>query len=234
MEFADVVRGRRMCRSYDPARPVPDELIGHLLELSGRAPSAGFSQGRDVVVLRERRSVEDFWEISTRHRPVADRWLRGMRDAPVLMLWLSDPERYLDRYGLPDKGGVRPAATDWPVPFWDVDTGMAALIVMLGAQEAGLGSCFFGMEPGTETSVRERFAIPSGHRLVGVTSIGHPAPAGTSAPGDLPAAATDPAPRGTTPNPYRPRKRPVEDFAHAERFGRGWPGAGRPGEDHDA
>lgn len=232
MEFADVVRTRRMCRRYDPERTVSDETIGRLLELSGRAPSAGFTQGRDVVVLRDRRSVDDFWELSTRHRRTsgdrpeaedragADRWLRGMRTAPVLMLWLSDPQRYLERYSLPDKGGVRAGESGWPIPYWDVDAGMAALIVMLAAQDAGLGSCFFGVQAGAEEDLRERFGIPPGHRLVGVTSVGHPAPPSG------PAERADPAGRAVTAaaNPYRPRKRPVGDFAHAERFGSGWPG----------
>lgn len=210
-----------MSRNYDPDRPVSDETLGELLDLAGRAPSAGFSQGRDVVVLRERHSIDDFWDISTRDRvarpatqgPPPEQWLLGMRCAPVLMLWLSDPERYLDRYGLPDKGGVRPAASDWPVPFWDVDTGMAAMIVMLAAQDVGLGSCFFGIERGSEIAVAERFGIPPGRRLVGVTSLGYPGPTD--------ARATRPA----EPNPHRPRKRPVGDFAHAERFGVGWRGA---------
>ena len=51
MEFADVVRKRRMVRNYDPDRPVPPELLDQLLEYAIRAPSAGFSQGWGFLVL---------------------------------------------------------------------------------------------------------------------------------------------------------------------------------------
>jgi len=43
MEFADVVRRRRMVRSYDPDRPVPDELVELVLRNATRAPSAACS-----------------------------------------------------------------------------------------------------------------------------------------------------------------------------------------------
>ena len=51
MEFADVVRRRRMVRDYDPDRPVPAEVRERLLEHAIRAPSAGFSQGWAFLVL---------------------------------------------------------------------------------------------------------------------------------------------------------------------------------------
>ena len=51
VEFADVVRRRRMVRDYDPDRPVPAEVRDRLLEHAIRAPSAGFSQGWAFLVL---------------------------------------------------------------------------------------------------------------------------------------------------------------------------------------
>ena len=51
MEFADVVRRRRMVRNYDPDRPVPAEVVDRLLEHAMHAPSAGFSQGWGFLVL---------------------------------------------------------------------------------------------------------------------------------------------------------------------------------------
>ena len=51
MEFSDVVRRRRMVRRYDPDRPVPLEIVERCLANAVRAPSAGFSQGWDFVVL---------------------------------------------------------------------------------------------------------------------------------------------------------------------------------------
>jgi len=51
VEFADVVRRRRMVRDYDPDRPVPAEARERLLEHAIRAPSAGFTQGWAFLVL---------------------------------------------------------------------------------------------------------------------------------------------------------------------------------------
>jgi hypothetical protein len=41
--------------------------------------------------------------------------------------------RYLDRYAEPDKGWVDRAESRWPAPYWYIDTGMAALLMLLTA-----------------------------------------------------------------------------------------------------
>ena len=46
--------------------------------------------------------------------------------APVLILALSDKGAYLERYAEPDKGWTARDESAWPIPYWDVDTGMAA------------------------------------------------------------------------------------------------------------
>src|SRR3712207_3953264 len=98
MEFAAALRARRMVRAYHPARPVPDAVLHRLLDHAVRAPSAGFSQGWDFVVLRRPDDVGRFWAASTDPAQEPDTWLRGLRTAPVLVVCLSDPERYLRRY----------------------------------------------------------------------------------------------------------------------------------------
>jgi nitroreductase len=45
VEFQDVIRKRRMIRTYDLSRPVPRAAIERLVDNAVRAPSAGFSQG---------------------------------------------------------------------------------------------------------------------------------------------------------------------------------------------
>src|SRR4051812_46906419 len=106
MELRDAVRARRMVRSYDPGRPVPGPLLTDLLDLAIRAPSAGFSQGWDFIVLRSPDDIARFWAATSEPAPTGparepDRWLLGMRSAPVLILCLSDADRYLDRYAEP-------------------------------------------------------------------------------------------------------------------------------------
>lgn len=175
MELTDAVRRRRMVRSYDPDRAVADHVLHHLLDLAVRAPSAGHSQGRDLLLLRGE-ALARFWDLTADPGRTPDRWLTGMRSAPVLVLCLSDPQRYLDRYAEPDKGRTDRDPDAWPVPYWDVDTGMVAMTLLLAAVDAGLGACFFGVPGGRHDAVREGFGIPADRRLVGVVSLGHPVP----------------------------------------------------------
>ena len=48
MEFREVVRRRRMVRRFD-RRPVPPEIVDRIVDVGRRAPSAGFSQGLEVL-----------------------------------------------------------------------------------------------------------------------------------------------------------------------------------------
>jgi nitroreductase len=205
MDFEQVVRGRRMVRTYDPDRPVSREVVHRALALATRAPSAGFSQGWDFVVLSTPSQVDTFWTAATGPAPgPADRWLTGLRTAPALVLCLADRRRYLERYAEPDKGWGDPDAQQaqdrWPVPYWDVDTGMAALLLLLTAVDEGLGGCFFGVPPGRHAAVLEAVGAPAEHRVVGVVSLGHPA-------------------RDRRSPSLRRGRRPVAEVAHDGRFG---------------
>jgi nitroreductase len=173
VEFADVVRRRRMVRDYDPDRPVPPEVRERLLEHAIRAPSAGFSQGWAFLVLESPEERELFWR-STTDGARADGWLTRMRRAPLLVVPLSDKSAYLDRYAEPDKGWIDRDESRWPVPYWDVDAGMAALLMLLTAVDEGLGACFFGIPPERTAAFREAFGVPGSHRPVGCVAVGYP------------------------------------------------------------
>lgn len=176
MEFADVVRRRRMVRAYDPDRPVDPAVLDRVLDHAIRAPSAGFSQGWDFVVLDDAASRERFWGATTDPDAEPDSWLRGLRTAPVLIVCCSDPGAYLRRYAEPDKGWTDEAESHWPVPYWDVDTGMAALLMLLTAVDEGLGGLFFGVPVERVDAVREALGVPADRNLVGVVALGHRAP----------------------------------------------------------
>jgi nitroreductase len=176
MELRDVVRRRRMVRSYDPARPVPRETVENLLNLAVRAPSAGHTQGWRFLVLDDATSRARFWSATTDEDESDDPWLSRMRQAPVLVVFFSDRQAYLDRYAEPDKGWTDRDEARWPVPYWHIDTGMAAMIFLLGAQDTGLGACFFGIPPEHWPAFFTAFAVPEELSPVGVVSLGHPAP----------------------------------------------------------
>ena len=173
MEFRDVVRRRRMVRDYDPDRPVPPEVRDRLLEHAIRAPSAGFSQGWAFLVLETAAERAAFWTATT-GPGTPDGWLTRMRRAPLLVVPFSHKAAYLDRYAEPDKGWTDRDESRWPVPYWDVDTGMASLMMLLTAVDEGLGACFFGVPPERVDALRQAFGVPADHRPVGVLSIGYP------------------------------------------------------------
>ncbi len=200
MELRDAIRRRRMVRAYDPDRPVPPDVVDRLLEHAVRSPSAGFSQGWDFLVLETSQERDLFWRSTTEPATDPGSWLRGLMSAPLLVVCLSHKDAYLDRYAEPDKGWTDRDEARWPVPYWDVDTGMAALLMLLTAVDEGLGSCFFGVPPEHHDTVRAAFGVPADRSPVGVVSVGH--------------AAAD----RRSPSLRRGRREP-EQVAHAGRFG---------------
>jgi nitroreductase len=209
MELAEVVRRRRMVRRFDPDRPVPRESLERVLHAAQRAPSAGFSQGWDFLVLEGRFRTGTFWAATGDGEGEPDAWLRGVSAAPVLVLCLSHPDAYLDRYAEPDKGWTDRDPARWPVPYWDVDTGMAAMLMLLTAVDEGLGALFFGVPPKRHAATLQAFGVPPGRRLVGVVALGHELT------------------RTTSPSLRRGR-RPASEVVHWGTFGAG-PGESVPG-----
>ncbi len=168
-----MVRRRRMVRDYDPGRPVPPEVLERLLDHAIRAPSAGFSQGWAFLVLVEPADRQRYWAVTALDGP-PDAWLERMARAPLLVVVLSSKEAYLDRYAEPDKGWTDRDETRWSVPYWDVDAGMAALLMLLTAVDEGLGACFFGVPAERVDAFRSAFGVPATYRPVGCVSVGYP------------------------------------------------------------
>lgn len=156
--------------------PVPAEVIDDLCDLARRAPSAGNSQGLDLLVLDTPESVATYWDVTLPEpRRSSFRWQQLLR-APVLILLVTDPDAYTARYGEPDKAptGLGESSDAWPVPYWWVDSGAAAEHILLGVVAAGLGACLFGSFD-DEPALAETFGVPPGRRLVATIALGHPA-----------------------------------------------------------
>jgi nitroreductase len=174
MEFDEVVRRRRMVRHYDPDRPVPPQVVDKLIRHALRAPSAGFSQGWGFLVLQEPADRELFW--STTAPPAGDLpdgWLTRMSTAPLIIVALSNKSVYLERYAQPDKGWTDRDEARWPVPYWDIDAGFAALLIHLTAVDEGLGSCFIGLPVEAIPAVKSAFGIPEEFGPIGALTVGY-------------------------------------------------------------
>ncbi len=174
MEFQQVVDRRRMIRNY-AERPVDPGAIARALRNATRAPSAGFSQGWAFVLLDEPDDVRRYWEATTDPEQLAapDAWLTGMMRAPVVVLPCSSKDAYLDRYAEPDKGVTNRDEGRWRVPYWHMDTAMAALLILQTVVDEGLGALFFGIPTERIDAVRRSFAIPDTHDPIGAITIGH-------------------------------------------------------------
>lgn len=201
MEFQKLVHKRRMVRHFKPDS-VPREVLLRVLEVARHAPSAGFSQGFEFIVLDEPNQLEAFWTVTEHPEfPYEAGEIAGR--PPCIVLPISNRPAYLERYSRPDKErfGLQKAEA-WPVPYWDVDTGMAVMLVLLAAVEEGLGALFFGLSWGAEQLMRD-LGVPEGCRPIGAVSIGYPMP-------DAPRLGSA----------FSLRRRPLESMVH---FGR-WSG----------
>jgi nitroreductase len=178
VELGEVRRRRRMVRRYDPTVPVPADALERILDAGLRVPSAGFTQGVSLLVLQGP-DVERYWSATTDPTVAPDRWLTGLRTAPVLVLVWTEPGAYLDRYAEPDKGWTDRDPARWTAPYWHVDAGMTVLAMLYAAVDEGLGACFFGAPPDRIAAVATAYGVPDGQELVGVVSLG--APVGSAA-----------------------------------------------------
>jgi nitroreductase len=171
MEFRDVVRRRKMVRTFED-RPVASDMVDRILDTGRRAPSAGFSQGFAFLLFEGAEDVGRFWSSVSPD----GRWpSEGLRGAPVVVVPLAGKRVYLDRYAEADKGWGDRSEARWPVPYWTVDTAFASMLILLAAVEEGLGALFFGMDGAGYRRLRETYAVPEDWEPIGVIALGHPA-----------------------------------------------------------
>jgi nitroreductase len=171
-----------------------------MLDNAVHAPSAGFSQGWAFLVLDDPTDVGRFWSATSPQAPddsEPSTWLAGMRTAPVVIVPLSHKDAYLERYAQEDKGWTDRDEARWPVPYWHVDTGMAALLILQTAVDAGLGACFFGIPPDRVGAFRAEFEVPEGYMPIGAITVGHRV-----------------ADAGATGSPSRRARRTPEEVVH--------------------
>jgi len=175
--------------------PLEPGTTERLLRAANRAPSAGFSQGYLFLVLEHKDQSAPLWELVRQ----ADASENATEDAdpdsvaplsraPLVIVPLAGKDIYLDRYAQPGKGWTDKDESRWPVPYWYVDTGFTALLILLAVVDEGLGAVFFGIAPQIMVSFRAQYGVPAEWTPIGAIAIGHPDPDSDPVP---PARASD-------------------------------------------
>jgi nitroreductase len=171
MEYREVIRRRRMVRHYTD-EPLEPDAVDRIVASALRAPSGGYSQGWAFLTLTEAADRERFWPfVPTSLAPAP-----GLRNAPLIVVAMAHKDVYLDRYTEPDKGWDDRAEERWPVPYWYVDTGMAALLMLLTAVDEGLGACLIGILPEHMGAFKAEFGIPDELSPIGAVTVGRRSP----------------------------------------------------------
>lgn len=196
MEFADVVKKRRMVRNFT-SDPVDPAAIDRILDLARRAPSAGYTQGQSFVVVTNPETRREIARLCGEEYYVE----RGMHPfvsaAPVLVIPCTSEAAYHRRYQEPDKIQDDGTEIAWPIPYWHMDIGCAVMTLLLAVVDEGLAAGFAGAHD--DDALRALLSIPPDVSPVGVIPIGHPAP-------DIP-----------SPSLKRGRK-PLESVVHRDRW----------------
>jgi len=174
MEFAELLRRKRMVRNYDPAKPVPREALERIAAAAQRAPSAGFSQGQRLVIVTDeatRRAIAEVCDEPDYVKAGFDPWVSR---APALIVPCVSEEVYHRRYREPDKLRDDGTEIDWPIPYWWVDIGATWMLIILAALDEGLTSGFVGVE--RPEALKAALGVPEEYTPIGVVTVGHPLP----------------------------------------------------------
>lgn len=199
MEFADVVRKRRMVRHFKQD-PIDNEIIERIMRVAQRAPSAGYTQGQSFVVVTDpgmRRQIailcgeDEFYEPASGHR-----WIS---EAPVQAIACVSEAAYHRRYQEQDKLMEDGSEITWPVPFWYIDIGCSVMALLYAVVDEGLAAGYAGILD--TPALKALLNIPDEVMPVGVIPIGH-------ADQDV-----------KSPSLKRGR-RPLDDFMHRETWSR--------------
>jgi nitroreductase len=202
VDFRDILARRRMVRAYEP-EPLPREILERITATIRRAPSGGFSQGQRFVVVTDPGTRKRIAEIAGEEYYVGQGFAPWISGAAALIVVCAREEDYHDRYRQPDKVDEEGEEIEWPVPYWHVDAGKAAMLVLLAAIDEGLGAGVFGLSREGIADLRQLLSIPDDVAVVEVITLGRPGRDDVS---------TRLSSRGT-----RPRK-PLDELVRWERW----------------
>jgi nitroreductase len=214
MDLYDVMRSTPAVREFTDD-PLPDEVLGRILDNARFAPSGGNRQGTRVVIVRDAGSRSVLAELALPaarrymaqrehgespwnplHPPAVDastiaatqvpeQMSAPFREAPVVLVFCVDLEVVAAVDQDLDRVAVTPGASVYPL-VWNV---------LLAARNEGYGGVLTTMAVAEEPRVKSLLGIPDSYAVAAVVPLGQPA-------------------RHVT----KLRRRPVDEFAVRERF----------------
>ena len=171
MEFAQILKKRRMVRNYTD-EAVDRESVERIIQAGRRAPSAGFTQGQSFVVVTDPEIRQQIAVLAGEGSYVESGFDPWISIAPVHVIVCVNEQDYHRRYLEQDKAPDGDMV--WPVPYWWVDAGASMMLVLMAAVEEGLAAGFLGVH--SIPDLKQLLTIPDEVEPIGVITIGHPAP----------------------------------------------------------
>ncbi|MEQ8663080.1 MAG: nitroreductase family protein [Gammaproteobacteria bacterium] len=209
MDLLDVMHSTGTCRYYTPD-PVPDAVLANVLDAARWAPSGGNRQPVSLVAIRERATKE---RLQALYLPFWDAYVAGI-DAGTVRVGSRDSRilEAADHFArhLADipvlvcvcarLADVHP--TDTALDRLSIVGGAsvypAVQNVLLAARNAGLGSALTTLLCAVEPAVKALLEIPEDVSTAALLALGYPA----------------------RPFPARLNRRPLDEMAFSEKFGR--------------
>lgn len=134
------------------SEPIPESVLTRILEAACWAPSAGNLQPWYFYVVKNSQLKDKIFEVSFEQEQI--------RQAPVLIVILSDPARSNERYH--ERGAQL---------YCLQDTAAAAQNMLLAAEALDLGACWIGAFE--EVKVQTLLEAPPRLRAVAMLAIGY-------------------------------------------------------------
>ncbi len=208
-----VIAERRDVRQGFLPDPVPAEVLGRVLAAAHQAPSVGFSQPWDFIVITDRARREQIAALARRHRDEFAAELPGARarafdrlkiesilDTPVNIVVTCDPTR----------GGRHTLGRHVQPQTADFSSVLAVANLWLAARAEGLGVGWVSFFD--ERELAAQLGLPAHLEVIAYLCLGY---------------VTGFAPEPELATAGWARRRPVSWAVHAEEFGR----RGLPGEE---
>lgn len=161
-----------MVRSFR-SELIDQQIIDDCVDLASRAPSAGKSQGWNLLLLSGIETSR-YWDITLSEEKRASFAFPRLLQAPCIALTLADSQAYLDRYSEDDKrtSGLGGSTEAWVAPYWTIDASFSTMTFLLALHDRGIGSLFFAHA--NESELRNEFGIPDHIEILGAIAFGYP------------------------------------------------------------